>query len=44
LSAAPLQYNSASPELDQQSYQILNDFLNVDDEVITQLFDEGVVS
>ena len=44
LSATPVQYNSASPDLGQHSYQILNDFLNVDDEVITQLFDEGVVS
>jgi len=44
LSATPVQYKSASPNLGQHSYQVLDVFLNYQQEVITKLFEDGIVS
>ena len=43
LSNTPIQYQSASPELGQHTYQILKDVLNYDDESISSAYDQGVV-
>lgn len=44
LSATPLQYNTASPELGQHSKQVLTEVLNYDEVKVQQLFNKGVVS
>ena len=44
LSATPLQYNSASPDLGQHSYQVLSKNLNYSADVIDALFSNDVVS
>ena len=44
LSATPLQYNSASPDLGQHSHQILTKWLNYDQDNINKLFSEAIVS
>lgn len=44
LSATPLQYNSASPDLGQHSYQILSKNLNYSEDDISALFNSGIVS
>lgn len=43
LSSTPLQYKSASPNLGQHSYQVLDDFLNYKQEEIAQLFKDEIV-
>ncbi len=43
LSETPLQYHSASPELGQHSVKILQNELGYSDEVISELFEQGVV-
>jgi crotonobetainyl-CoA:carnitine CoA-transferase CaiB-like acyl-CoA transferase len=44
LSATPLQYNSASPDLGEHSYQILSKNLNYSKNDINALFNNGTVS
>lgn len=44
LSATPLQYNSASPDLGQHSHQVLSSLLNYTEENIKRLFDSATVS
>ncbi|GAA5137630.1 CaiB/BaiF CoA transferase family protein [Thalassotalea piscium] len=44
LSATPLQYHSASPDLGQHSKQVLSQWLNYSDEKITQLYLSSIVS
>lgn len=44
LSATPLQYNSASPDLGQHSYQVLSKTLNYSEAHINTLFTNAVVS
>jgi crotonobetainyl-CoA:carnitine CoA-transferase CaiB-like acyl-CoA transferase len=44
LSATPLQYNSASPDLGQHSYQILSQTLNYSEDDISALFNNAIVS
>jgi crotonobetainyl-CoA:carnitine CoA-transferase CaiB-like acyl-CoA transferase len=44
LSATPLQYNSASPNLGQHSYQILSQILNYSEDDISSLFSNAIVS
>jgi len=44
LSATPLQYNSASPDLGQHSYQILSNTLNYSEDDISALFNNAIVS
>jgi len=44
LSATPLQYNSASPDLGQHSYQVLSKNLNYSEDNINTLFNCGIVS
>ncbi len=44
LSATPLQYNSASPDLGQHSYQVLSKTLNYSEETISKLFSKAAVS
>jgi crotonobetainyl-CoA:carnitine CoA-transferase CaiB-like acyl-CoA transferase len=44
LSATPLQYNSASPDLGQHSYQGLSNILNYSEEHISKLFSNDIVS
>lgn len=44
LSATPLQYNSASPDLGQHSHQILSSVLNYSEDNIKQLFANATVS
>ena len=44
LSATPLQYNSASPDLGQHSHQILTKWLNYDKDNISKLFSDAIVS
>jgi crotonobetainyl-CoA:carnitine CoA-transferase CaiB-like acyl-CoA transferase len=44
LSATPLQYHSASPDLGQHSYEILSKHLNYSEENIKQLFSKTIVS
>jgi crotonobetainyl-CoA:carnitine CoA-transferase CaiB-like acyl-CoA transferase len=44
LSATPLQYNSASPDLGQHSHQVLSKNLNYNEDVINRLFNCGIVS
>lgn len=44
LSATPLQYNSAAPDLGQHSYQVLSNTLNYSDDDIKQLFSNAIVS
>ncbi len=43
LSDTPLQYNSASPDLGQHSYQVLSKVLNYSEEDIRKLFTKGIV-
>ncbi len=44
LSATPLQYNSASPDLGQHSKQILAEVLNYSDTDISDLFKRNIIS
>ena len=44
LSATPLQYNSASPDLGQHSYQILSEILNYSEDDISALFANATIS
>ena len=44
LSATPLKYNSASPDLGQHSYQVLSKNLNYSEECISKLFAKATVS
>ncbi|MFQ3192290.1 MAG: crotonobetainyl-CoA:carnitine CoA-transferase CaiB-like acyl-CoA transferase [Paraglaciecola sp.] len=44
LSATPLQYNSASPDLGQHSYQVLSKSLNYSEDRIRKLFTNATVS
>jgi crotonobetainyl-CoA:carnitine CoA-transferase CaiB-like acyl-CoA transferase len=44
LSATPLQYNSASPDLGQHSYQVLSKNLNYSEVRISKLFKNAIVS
>jgi len=44
LSATPLQYNSASPDLGQHSYQVLSKILNYSEDNISKLFSNATVS
>lgn len=44
LSATPLQYSNAAPELGQHSYQVLSKTLNYSDDDISTLFSKAVVS
>lgn len=44
LSATPLQYHSASPDLGQHSYKVLSTTLNYSEETISELFNNTVVS
>jgi len=44
LSATPLQYNSASPDLGQHSYQVLSKNLNYSEVKISKLFKNAIVS
>jgi crotonobetainyl-CoA:carnitine CoA-transferase CaiB-like acyl-CoA transferase len=44
LSATPLQYNSASPDLGQHSYQVLSKNLNYSEDDISALFSNAIVS
>jgi len=44
LSATPLQYKSASPDLGQHSYQVLSKMLNYSEEEISALFSNAIVS
>jgi crotonobetainyl-CoA:carnitine CoA-transferase CaiB-like acyl-CoA transferase len=44
LSATPLQYNTASPDLGQHSYQILSQTLNYSEDDISALFSNAIVS
>ncbi|MFT6206754.1 MAG: crotonobetainyl-CoA:carnitine CoA-transferase CaiB-like acyl-CoA transferase [Colwellia sp.] len=44
LSATPLQYHSAAPELGQHTYFVLKDMLNYDDAIISSAFEQGVVA
>ncbi len=44
LSATPLQYNSASPDLGQHSYQVLSKTLNYSEDDISALFSKAIVS
>jgi crotonobetainyl-CoA:carnitine CoA-transferase CaiB-like acyl-CoA transferase len=44
LSATPLQYKSASPDLGQHSYQVLSKMLNYNEEDISALFSNAIVS
>ncbi len=44
LSATPLQYHSAPPELGQHSGQILSDVLNYSKQAISHLFEKNIVS
>ena len=44
LSATPLQYNSASPDLGQHSYQVLSKNLAYSEDEISKLFNNAIVS
>ena len=44
LSATPLQYNSASPDLGQHSHQVLSSLLNYSEDTISKLFANATVS
>jgi crotonobetainyl-CoA:carnitine CoA-transferase CaiB-like acyl-CoA transferase len=44
LSATPLQYNSASPDLGQHSHQVLSNLLNYSEDNISKLFANATVS
>jgi len=44
LSATPLQYNSASPDLGQHSYQVLSKNLSYSENEINKLFSNAIVS
>ena len=44
LSATPLQYNSASPDLGQHSYQVLSKNLKYSESEINKLFNNAIVS
>tara|TARA_R110001592_G_scaffold7815_4_gene43310 strand:+ start:4668 stop:5882 length:1215 start_codon:yes stop_codon:yes gene_type:complete len=44
LSATPLQYNSASPDLGEHSYQVLSKSLNYSEEDISKLFSNATIS